>query len=544
MRKFAPILLILFLFGSFVPPVFATQADDQKLCAVKIPGYTTARITNSKTWKHNVVPLENGAAAWEEQTPDGEVGRVVLYNGVSEKTLAEKGHAMSAAGANKVVWLESVGGSSFISDVYYFDGTTVKKLTTSSNDEVNYDPIIDTLGNIAWINMRVDSVVGVGSSSIKYFNTKTTQTISSYLGFYNSLTFTSSGAEWMGVKDQTSGSEEKKTHSLWSGGNLTEIMMPQVSEQENIEKDYIFYIADTDGGLSRGNTKVYNKKTKAVSQLGTGTEFAQEKISKDNLLSWLDDYEEKTFLWDGSKTKNLSTLLKAPFNNMVLVSFSNDKKTALADVDEYIEKEDLEYVSKNQTFIYDLEKETLTQFTDAPVNSASGISGATGARHGKNSDIYWTVSTPETNYAQNDICHAVLGKAAAVPAKAEVKQGIQEDDVIKSPIHPSVYYYKNGKRRAFPNEGVFFSWYKNFDNVKTVTAEKMESIPLDVPVSVRPKVGLVKFPYNSNVYEVTADSVIKHIPNEQAAISAYGASWSSLIVTLPEIYYLFYSVTN
>ncbi len=536
MRKLAPLLLVLFIFSSFVPPAFGAEADDQKLCAVKIPGYTTARITNSKTWKHNIIPLENGAAAWEEQTPDGKAGRVVFYDGVSEKTLAEKGHTMSAAGKNKVVWLQSVSESAFINDVFYFDGVSVKQLTNSTKDDINYSPKIDALGNIAWISM-IDSLVGVGSSSIKYFNTKTTQTISSYLGFYNSLTFTSKGIEWMGVKEQSVDSDILKTHSVWANGALIETQMPFISAQEKIESDYIFYF-DYVGGLLQNNIKAYNKNTKKESHLGIGTEFAEEKISKDNLLGWLDDIDEKTFFWDGSDTKNLNTLLKAPFNKMTLVSFSEDKKTVLADVDEYVEKEDFTFVSKYQTFIYDLEKETLTQFTNAPVTSASGVSGATGARYGKNGDIYWTVSTPETNYAQNDICHAVLGKAVVVPVKVEV----QEDDVIKSPIHASVYYYKNGKRRAFPNEGVYFSWYKNFDNVKTITAEKMESIPLDNPVSVRPQVGLVKFPYNSNVYEVMADSVIKHIPNEQAAISSYGASWDSLIVTLPEIYYLFYTV--
>ena len=158
-------------------------------------------------------------------------------------------------------------------------------------------------------------------------------------------------------------------------------------------------------------------------------------------------------------------------------------------------------------------------------------------------------SLSDLNYDDNEVIfnlkideeRVVVESDEIIPQVLE-SEGLKNMDLIKSPIHPSVYRYENGKRRPFPNSKLYHTWYKNFDTLKTITAKEMEAIPLGKPMSVKPKVGLVKFPYNPMVYEVLRDSVIRLIPSVSAAKVSYGINWDSKIVVLPEIYYLFYSI--
>mgnify|MGYP003981400893 CR=1 FL=1 len=158
-------------------------------------------------------------------------------------------------------------------------------------------------------------------------------------------------------------------------------------------------------------------------------------------------------------------------------------------------------------------------------------------------------SLSDLNYDDNEVIfnlkideeRFVVESDEIIPQVLE-SEGLKNMDLIKSPIHPSVYRYENGKRRPFPNSKLYHTWYKNFDTLKTITAKEMEAIPLGKPMSVKPKVGLVKFPYNPMVYEVLRDSVIRLIPSVSAAKVSYGINWDSKIVVLPEIYYLFYSI--
>lgn len=113
--------------------------------------------------------------------------------------------------------------------------------------------------------------------------------------------------------------------------------------------------------------------------------------------------------------------------------------------------------------------------------------------------------------------------------------------ILKSPIHAAVYWVENGVRHAFPNRTVYATWFPNFAHLENVSADAVEAIRLGPPVSVKPGAALLKFPYNPNVYEVKENKVLSHIPNEATARARYGASWAHKIITLPEIFSLFYT---
>lgn len=117
---------------------------------------------------------------------------------------------------------------------------------------------------------------------------------------------------------------------------------------------------------------------------------------------------------------------------------------------------------------------------------------------------------------------------------------IGEGSVLKSPLHPGVYYYERGKRRPFVNSAVYSTWFPNFNNIKNISVEQMEAISLGIPMPIKAGTKLLKFPLNPRVYEVTSGNKITHIANEGVAIQKFGKNWSTSVIELPEIYYLFY----
>ena len=60
--------------------------------------------------------------------------------------------------------------------------------------------------------------------------------------------------------------------------------------------------------------------------------------------------------------------------------------------------------------------------------------------------------------------------APIVPATAAT-----DGSLIKSASNAAVYYLSSGKRYAFPNEKVFFSWYNGFSGVETVSEGELAS---------------------------------------------------------------------
>lgn len=110
--------------------------------------------------------------------------------------------------------------------------------------------------------------------------------------------------------------------------------------------------------------------------------------------------------------------------------------------------------------------------------------------------------------------------------------------------HPckAVYYYgKDGKRHAFPNDKVFFTWYADFDAVMTVSSGELAALPLGKNVTYRPGSRMVKFPTVPMVYAVGKGGVLRWVKTEEDAIAMYGADWNKKIDDLSEAFFLNYS---
>ena len=114
-------------------------------------------------------------------------------------------------------------------------------------------------------------------------------------------------------------------------------------------------------------------------------------------------------------------------------------------------------------------------------------------------------------------CHG--GEAADAPCKA-------------------VYYYgADGKRHAFPNEKVYFTWYDDFDDVVTISDDAMSDITLGKNVTYHPGSRMVKFVTVHTVYVVDADGSLRPVASEAAAIDLYGDDWNTHIDDISDAFY-------
>ncbi len=107
---------------------------------------------------------------------------------------------------------------------------------------------------------------------------------------------------------------------------------------------------------------------------------------------------------------------------------------------------------------------------------------------------------------------------------------LQDDGDPTTQEDTAVYYIgADGKRHAFPNSRVFFTWYSDFSGVQVITEDKLASIPLGVNVTYRPGVKMVKFTTDPKVYVVALGGVLRWVQTEDLAADYYGVNWNQMI---------------
>lgn len=106
-------------------------------------------------------------------------------------------------------------------------------------------------------------------------------------------------------------------------------------------------------------------------------------------------------------------------------------------------------------------------------------------------------------------------------------------DLIKTPYSSTVYYFGyDGKRHAFPNEAIYFSWYSNFEGIKIIAPEELAEVPLGHSIVVRPGTNLVKIQTDPKVYAIEPYGVLRHLPSEAMARALYGDGWAKIVVDI------------
>ena len=110
--------------------------------------------------------------------------------------------------------------------------------------------------------------------------------------------------------------------------------------------------------------------------------------------------------------------------------------------------------------------------------------------------------------------------------------------------HPcrAVYYNgQDGRRHAFPNERVYFTWYRDFSGVREISDSALAAIPLGRNVTYRPGSRLVKFTTLNRVYAVARGGILRWVTTEAVARDLYGAAWATQVDDISDVFFTNYA---
>lgn len=133
----------------------------------------------------------------------------------------------------------------------------------------------------------------------------------------------------------------------------------------------------------------------------------------------------------------------------------------------------------------------------------------------------------------------------------ETPTGIQEGDLIKTACSTSlssdpcraVYYYgEDGKRHAFPNENIFYTWFDSFDDVEIVSSSFMSSLMLGKNVTYRPGSALIQFSSSDTVYAVSEGGVLHKYLSTSLIKGDWGSNWANYLEIIPDSLFTSFTV--
>ncbi|MEK7545498.1 MAG: Ig-like domain-containing protein [Patescibacteria group bacterium] len=106
---------------------------------------------------------------------------------------------------------------------------------------------------------------------------------------------------------------------------------------------------------------------------------------------------------------------------------------------------------------------------------------------------------------------------------------LREGDLIKGE-GPAVYWYKAGKRSAFPHLDVYRSWFgEDFSKIVRVYDTQLGTIPLGGNVKMKEGVYLIKIQSDPKTYAVEPNGVLRWVQTEEHARQLYGAAWAKRV---------------
>lgn len=170
--------------------------------------------------------------------------------------------------------------------------------------------------------------------------------------------------------------------------------------------------------------------------------------------------------------------------------------------------------------------------TTYTVTVAAASSGGSGGSGGSSGGSGGTTPTPIPTPAPGSVPMGTLIKAICPTT------GIVNAD------HPcrAVYYYgQDGRRHAFPNERVFFTWFNDFSGVREVSGTTMASITLGRNVTYRPGSKMIKFRTVNRVYAIARGGTLRWVTTEEVARQLYGAAWATKIDDIGDTFYSNYT---
>lgn len=128
-------------------------------------------------------------------------------------------------------------------------------------------------------------------------------------------------------------------------------------------------------------------------------------------------------------------------------------------------------------------------------------------------------------YGDNPVSIATnIDESSKGADKNLIKPYILHGTLYTTPEHPAVYLVFEGKRYVFPNDKVYFSWYKDFSQVSSISLEELVQYQLVGNVGFKPG-SVVKIPTDPKVYVVSEYGILRWLKNPLVAQAVIGENW-------------------
>ena len=169
------------------------------------------------------------------------------------------------------------------------------------------------------------------------------------------------------------------------------------------------------------------------------------------------------------------------------------------------------------------------------------------------SDANFIISTDtelpveEAPVGTGDVSTTPDGYMGRTEAEASLPDSIDVDYLVRvaddgdptTDYDTTVYYVGlDAKRHPFINSQVYFTWYENFDTVRTIDTSVLSEMTLGAPVLTRPGTMMVKIQSDPRTFAVEpGDYTIRWVPTEEVAVALFGSTWNQRIMDIEPTYF-------
>jgi len=136
-------------------------------------------------------------------------------------------------------------------------------------------------------------------------------------------------------------------------------------------------------------------------------------------------------------------------------------------------------------------------------------------------------------------------KFATTPVLVKTAYGAKAltGHLVKTTGSPAVYLAAgDGKRYVFSGESQFFSWFRDFDTVETLSSASLANMPLGGNVLYRPGSRLLKASSSPRVYAVGKDGALHWVTSESVVLSVFGPYWKQQVDIVNDVMLADYTV--
>jgi len=124
----------------------------------------------------------------------------------------------------------------------------------------------------------------------------------------------------------------------------------------------------------------------------------------------------------------------------------------------------------------------------------------------------------------------------------ELVDRLIEGEVFKGEHYATVFILQDGQRRPYLDESSYYTWYRDFSNVRTVTDVTLTAYLIGSPVLPSPGRILVKLDSEPEVYLADSKNTLHHIMSEEDAKTLLGPAWDTFVYSLPSTVFKYYVI--